>query len=303
MSSANNNKKAHKTVLASSTSPGGSASTFRGFVCYLDAQGPDFFIWENVDTLAESEGSGSEQNCNLDIAMAEFASRGYDVKVYLLASVEFGLPQNRMRIYAVGLKLSSAQFSFANVSIAETFHSLTNNLENCRRAPPSYSDILLKGGDPAIAHEREWRTSNPTEGQWEPASIDRHMAEYSKMGVPWGGLVLDTATTSSADFKFLVAREKDALTVFRKKYPKSPAVDVSQRIDRTLSLAVSTCFGDLQTTVLVGVEQASPSPLTGFGDLRAFRSLFASVASGWSSAWGCPSRYLRGPPRLRKVHP
>ena len=60
MSRANVRFSQHKNVLLSVKSGGGSANTFRGFLAYLDSKAPDWFIWENVDSVAQSS---DEQAC------------------------------------------------------------------------------------------------------------------------------------------------------------------------------------------------------------------------------------------------
>ncbi len=42
-------KEKKRVCLGESSSPGGSADTFRGFLAYLDSVHASWFIWENVD--------------------------------------------------------------------------------------------------------------------------------------------------------------------------------------------------------------------------------------------------------------
>jgi hypothetical protein len=70
-------------------------------------------------------------------------------------------------------------------------------------------------------------------GNGSQQALTAILQEYRKLDVPWGSLKVDERVARSTDYNFLVARERDAMAVFVKKYPKSTAVDVSQRVDRT----------------------------------------------------------------------
>lgn len=60
---------------------------------------PKAFIFENVRTLISNAHKSS-----LNLLIQEFKNLGYIVKVSLLNSYDFGVPQNRERIFLVGIK-------------------------------------------------------------------------------------------------------------------------------------------------------------------------------------------------------
>ena len=71
---------------------------------------PKAFIFENVKGLADPRNKKS-----LDFLISEFEQLGYIVKKRVLNSYDFGVPQNRERIYIVGIKddlYLSTQFEF-----------------------------------------------------------------------------------------------------------------------------------------------------------------------------------------------
>jgi DNA (cytosine-5)-methyltransferase 1 len=72
---------------------------------------PKAFIFENVKGLADPRNKES-----LDFLISEFEKLGYIVKKSVLNSYDFGVPQNRERIYIVGIKDGllplSSQFEF-----------------------------------------------------------------------------------------------------------------------------------------------------------------------------------------------
>eukprot|EP00969_Alexandrium_andersonii_P013333 581551-Alexandrium_andersonii.AAC.1 len=101
MSRANPNFRRNRSVLTQTSSAGGSASTFHGLLSYMDAKAPDWFMWENVDSIAspddEDSASAATKTSNLDVALAEFSNRMYECQAFLVNSCEYGLPQSRKR--------------------------------------------------------------------------------------------------------------------------------------------------------------------------------------------------------------
>jgi DNA (cytosine-5)-methyltransferase 1 len=71
---------------------------------------PKAFIFENVKGLIDPRNKS-----NLRLIVENFEALGYKVKYQLLNSYDFGLPQNRERIYIVGIRkelLASSVFNF-----------------------------------------------------------------------------------------------------------------------------------------------------------------------------------------------
>lgn len=60
---------------------------------------PKSFIFENVSGLASPKNRG-----NLELILGEFAQIGYCVKWKILNAYDFGLPQNRERVFIVGIR-------------------------------------------------------------------------------------------------------------------------------------------------------------------------------------------------------
>eukprot|EP00974_Lingulodinium_polyedra_P100870 9772522-Lingulodinium_polyedra.AAC.1 len=64
---------------------------------YLDTRSPDWFVWENVDSVGDVTDESNDTQSNLDIAMAELSNRFYDCQPFLLDGLDYGLPANRKR--------------------------------------------------------------------------------------------------------------------------------------------------------------------------------------------------------------
>ncbi len=71
----------------------------------IDTAKPQAFIFENVRGLVSHDGGRT-----LETIKNEIKSRGYSFDCFLLNSSNFNLPQNRVRVYLVGILNASPQF-------------------------------------------------------------------------------------------------------------------------------------------------------------------------------------------------
>lgn len=106
---------------------------------FLHANKPDAFFLENVRHLKEHEGGNTFQQ----ISIALEGRLGYKMYAQILNGKDFGLPQNRERIYIVGFREDIA-FSFPKPGKQEPL-SVTSILE--KKVDPKYylSARYLKG--------------------------------------------------------------------------------------------------------------------------------------------------------------
>lgn len=77
---------------------------YRSMLKAVEVLGPNIFIGENVDGLAQNF-NGSY----VDKIISDFSEIGYDVEYRILNAVNYGVPQYRRRIIFVGTKQSSEQ--------------------------------------------------------------------------------------------------------------------------------------------------------------------------------------------------
>jgi len=87
---------------------------------------PKTFIFENVKGLYDPRNKSS-----LDLILKEFRKCGYDVFHKVLNAYDFGLPQNRDRLFIVGIKKhKNNNFSFPNPVLKHTkLAKIMDNLE------------------------------------------------------------------------------------------------------------------------------------------------------------------------------
>ncbi|MEC4986040.1 MAG: DNA cytosine methyltransferase [Oscillatoria sp. PMC 1068.18] len=110
---------------------------------------PKGFIWENVKGLTEPRNQQS-----LDYIIRSLTNFGYVVKYKLLNSYDFGLPQDRDRVFIVGIRkdlANSQAFQFPQpinkqVKLYDVIPGLEINKFTKKKFPP---DILFAGKVPA----------------------------------------------------------------------------------------------------------------------------------------------------------
>ena len=87
---------------------------------------PKTFIFENVKGLYDPRNKGA-----LDLIISEFKKCGYDVSHKVLNAYDFGLPQNRDRLFIVGFKKEQkVDFNFPKpLNKSKTLIEVMDNLE------------------------------------------------------------------------------------------------------------------------------------------------------------------------------
>lgn len=76
---------------------------YQSFVNFVDVLRPKYFVMENVPNMA-SMGGGTI----LQAAVEEFEDLGYKVSSRILLASDFGVPQNRRRLFVVGVATETA---------------------------------------------------------------------------------------------------------------------------------------------------------------------------------------------------
>ncbi len=77
-------------------------SLFMEFVRFVNFFKPNFFVMENVTGILSMKTKSGESVTEL--IKKEFTSAGYNLEIYTLNAAEFGVPQNRIRVFFIGLK-------------------------------------------------------------------------------------------------------------------------------------------------------------------------------------------------------
>ena len=131
LSKMNINAKKHKSILSQQVSAGGTATTFRGLLAFLDAHGCDIILGEEVEELADMETTGDS---NLNIMQCEISNRGFELQAVLVDNVQWGLPCRRKRLYFICIAVASSLLAFGKShGVNETFQKFTSCLAMCQR--------------------------------------------------------------------------------------------------------------------------------------------------------------------------
>ena len=101
---------------------------------------PKAFIFENVKGLADPRN-----RINLEFLINEFKNCGYEVSSKVLNSYDYGLPQNRERIYIVGInkKHISKNNNFQFPSLTNEGHKLLDLIEDLPKDDKNLPKIKL----------------------------------------------------------------------------------------------------------------------------------------------------------------
>jgi len=143
---------------------GERSGLFYDYVTALEQKKPKYFVWENVKgALSSNKGWDFAEVLN------SFSEAGYDVQWEVLNSKNFGVPQNRERIFVIGSRGTSRPevFPFGETDEEDTrhagedlsycldanYHKGTNTLEKGRRQliqqlnQPTHSNDRIYGTD------------------------------------------------------------------------------------------------------------------------------------------------------------
>lgn len=202
--------KAGSLVMGMSSSIGGSAQTFQGAELYLHTHVVNMFLFENVDALDDA-GDLSSHRTNLSIVVDRFKACGFAVKVYLMDSSMFGLPQSRRRYYILGMKESGAAiFDFAAQSAQTVLDNAEKLVRLCQRAPPCASQLLLSDDDPAVDLELNRRLAI---GQKTTQyNVNAAISQFSGVGLSWGAVGVQQETQDTPWFGTLASLQKNVLS-------------------------------------------------------------------------------------------
>ncbi len=111
----------------------------------IDTAQPQGFIFENVRGLVSHDGGRT-----LETIKHEITSRGYSFDYFLLNSSNFSLPQNRVRVYLVGILNASPQFELVSDLGPKDSHSCNHqqlSLFSPLSKPVAVADILEDNPD------------------------------------------------------------------------------------------------------------------------------------------------------------
>ena len=231
---------------------------YRGFVATVESTMPKAFVLENVPNLiAMANGSIKER------IIKDFESLGYTVAYKVLTASDYGVPQNRRRVFFVGIK--NIRFEFPDPLLA------VNKRITCAEAMSDLPEQSMKDGErlnsmPDSKYQRWTRTKdsiiyNHTVTNHEQKTIDTIAM------VPDGGNYKDLPKALQHTRKVNIAwtryrSDRPSLTIdtghrhhFHYKYSRVPTVRESARLQ---SFPDSFIFNGTKTSQYKQVGNAVP---------------------------------------------
>ena len=193
---AKNNNTPNVIVLNKVASKGGSAQTWRGMLAFIDKARPSIVFWENVDTVENTTGGDDTATSNMDIVLAEFGSRGYECQIFAMNSTQFGVPQNRDRVFVVAFQtVAATAIVFEDRGVESVVGRMRSLIKVCQRRPPCASTLLLPHNHERVVQELvRRRTAASGSGRRSGCGYDMSgaLAHASKMGSTASWKMLET---------------------------------------------------------------------------------------------------------------
>ena len=199
-------------VLGMTTSPGGSADTFAGFLAYLDHHTASMVIYENSDQMVDDHAAPQEKT-NEDVFNAKMSSRGYEGHNFVINAKLYGCPASRRRFFAVYIQTVTGIVDYSKRTVFDQLATMTMLLQCCKRACPPARDLLLADDDLALQAVLLAMLEKPERiAEKQTWQID-HQKEYVKVCARWGSDSPCQATRNSPWLPILNAYQRSLLTL------------------------------------------------------------------------------------------
>lgn len=157
---------------------------YKEYVRVVEIVEPEFFLIENVKgILTLSDGYFKQQ------IIDDFKKLGYDVKYKLLNASNYGIPQNRWRVFFVGFK-NSSQFDFPEPFTTENKVSVSDAISDL----PSLDNYDLFSSsylfEPQNEYQTKMRNSEQIISNHEPTNHTEQTKKIISL-IPDGGKIKD----------------------------------------------------------------------------------------------------------------
>ena len=165
-----NSSKSGGSVYQQAASPGRSADCMHGLVALVDHTHPEWLLLENTDALAEDP----VHRPDLDLFMHDLSSRGYEIKVFVLESSDFILPQARKRCFLVAVLRPGRRFAIDDYqAFFSQFEALIERVKLCG---PSLAEVLLPDSDSVVEAALQARLTGCAPTKLTTRTMDEHRA-------------------------------------------------------------------------------------------------------------------------------
>jgi len=220
---ANKGKLNGSDIYNSASTPGKSADCMRGFLDLIDTSPPEIILVENVDELADE----ALHRPALDLFLSDLSSRGYDSKIFILNSSDYGLPQHKRRMYLLGVLRPGRKLNIDDYGAF--FQRVESLLDLFKMQGPSLAEALLPENDAAVTGVLAQRQAKPQTTVWQSGTLDAHRKAWAKLGLPFqpgrSHPSISKADLESPWFWTLTPRERDLIGYHQ--HTRKPGSDAS----------------------------------------------------------------------------
>ena len=219
-------------ACALAKSSGTTSSTFRGLLEVTELTKPDAIIMEDVDLFTEDKDTGtggmdvedSDSFCtNLPFLIRSFRSLGYMLNYKRFSSAEYGVPQGRIRVYFVGVRLDVHDLTEEDATTM--LNKIMAETDRFKIDPVPLPDLLLQANHPHVQHEKQQlqsggkrQSGNKSEQVWKK----EHEAFFKSKGLSWRDLKMPEVYKGNAWFDGLPQRSKEIVIYHGHLCPTPP---------------------------------------------------------------------------------
>ena len=207
---------------------------------FLGSHRPPMFLFENVNSM---DDAASGQESDMDIALSQWATLGYECQRVVVNSREFGIPASRTRMLVIGFQtIANATLDFSARSLSCVFQTMRSLIRVCQRTPQCASLVLLPPNDPAVCAELQRRQATKAASGQGAYNIASAMETAKARGVLWGSFGPSPAMRADAWFSTLTKQQQDAVAFSLATSPDHVLFrDVSQSLGQ---VRLSTRFAE-----------------------------------------------------------
>ena len=245
MATSNADDGCKSTLLSDqdNTSQHQSKVTYEGHLAYIKTYRPDVVMYENTDAITDEHSADAlvkNVDKTMDKILKDLAQAGYVARAWKVNSIDYWIPQHRLRIFVAGVRLVSRLHSADEDALNAAMDTVSLLMSKFQGPPRDYREIMLPDHDPAVRAELQRRIVAPDAADdragW-PRMHQKEYRKYSTAGKPlrWGDEADMTPQQSTVDSRWyapMTRRDQEVLNLSEKVYGRQTGVDHSQNIYR-----------------------------------------------------------------------
>jgi hypothetical protein len=132
------------------------------------------------NSYSAAQSPGETQREALDLFMIDLTNRGYEMKVYILNSAHYLLPQCRKMMFLVGLRRLGRMLHIESYGLF--FSSFETMLEQFKASAPSLFSVLLPDTDAVVQKTLQKRLAYPAQSTLTSITMNDHRQAWALKG-------------------------------------------------------------------------------------------------------------------------